>query len=202
MVGASGGRSLACAEWRRSAPSVGSAERRLAAVLAADVAGYGRLIELDDVGTVLRLRTLRQYLIEPMAASGGALTVRYAGDGILMAFAEPADAAACAAAIQRGLHFLEAGVPEERRIRLRIGISFGPVLLLDDDLYGIGVNLAARLEALAEPGTIYLCDAVFEQAQDTIGACCEPLGERWLKNMAAPVRVYRIAAHDLFKRVM
>jgi adenylate cyclase len=171
--------------------------REFVAVVACDVASYGRLIELDDLDTVLRIRVLRRQLIEPAAAFYRSRSVRYSGDSTLMTFSRSASAVLCALVIQRGLRLFGRGVPEERRIRLRMGISLDHALVIDGDLHGPGVNIASRLEALAEPGDIYVSGSVFDQIERSGVIRCEPLGERQLKNIERPVRVYRVARDQL-----
>jgi class 3 adenylate cyclase len=180
---------------RREA-AVSEAERHLMAVLVSDVVGYSRLIELDDIGTVDRYRTLRRQSIEPIAARCGAAMIRHAGDSVLIAFACPVSAIECAIAIQRAVRGFELDVPSDHRIHLRIGISMDRVLIVDNDLHGKGVNVAARLEALASPGEIYVSEAVLAPARDRLLCAVEPLGEKRLKNIAQPVRVYRIPLED------
>jgi class 3 adenylate cyclase len=175
----------------------GGIRRQLAAVVASDVAGYSRLIELDDLGTVLRIRALRRHLIEPAAAFYHASFVRYVGDACLMAFSGPVNAVQCAVSVQRGLSMLEGGTPDDRRIRLRIGVNVDVVLLVDGDLHGSGVNVAARLETLAEPGDVYVSEAVFNQTRNVLPLAYEALGQHQLKNIAEPVSIYRIARDEI-----
>ena len=129
-------------------------ERRLAAILAADVVGYSRLMAADERGTHTRLKALRQDFIEPKVAEHRGRTVKLMGDGALVEFASIVDAVECAAALQQGVAERQAGLPEAQRIAFRIGINLGNILIEDDDIYGDGVNVAARLEALAPPGGI------------------------------------------------
>ncbi|HET6522664.1 MAG TPA: adenylate/guanylate cyclase domain-containing protein [Geminicoccaceae bacterium] len=172
-------------------------QRRPLAILAADIVGYCRLIELDELETALRVRHLRRYLIEPAALAHRGRVADLAGDGTLLAFQRAADAVACAVALQRRLGALERDAPADRPIRLRIGISADEVLVVDGDLYGRAVNVAARLEALAGPGDVYLSEAALTRAGERIAVRCEPLGERRLRNIAEPVRVYRVARSEL-----
>jgi class 3 adenylate cyclase len=171
--------------------------RQLLAVLAGDVAAYSRLIELDDLGTVLRIWALRRTVVEPAAALYNAQIIRYAGDGFLIAFLESESAVECGIAIQHGLRLLETDVSEEFRIQLRMGISIDEVLVADGDFHGTGVNVAARLEALAGPGEIYLSETVFEDVRSLFPIRFEALGAQKLKNITAPVRVYRIPGEEL-----
>jgi adenylate cyclase len=168
-------------------------ERRLAAILAADVAGYSRLVERDEQGTLERLRAHRKELVEPLLAAHRGRIVKLMGDGALCEFASVVDAVACAVAIQDGMAERERGVPEGERIRLRIGINLGDLVVEEDgDLYGDGVNVAARLEQLAEPGGVLVSGTAHDQLRGKSGPPLEFAGERRLKNMAEPVRTYRV----------
>ncbi|MFO1069245.1 MAG: adenylate/guanylate cyclase domain-containing protein [Geminicoccaceae bacterium] len=169
-------------------------ERRLAAILAADVVGYSRLMGLDEAGTLARLKALRLAVVEPEVARRRGRIVKLMGDGILAEFASVVDAVACALAVQQAVAAHEAEVAEPDRIRLRIGLNLGDVIVEGDDLYGDGINIAARLEALAEPGGIIASATVADHAQRKVEARFEPLGERRLKNIAEPVRVFRVVA--------
>ena len=138
-------------------------DRKLAAILAADVVGYSALMERDEDRTLARLKAHRKELIEPLIAEHQGRIVKLMGDGALVEFASVVDAVACATAIQRGMAEQETGVPEAERVRFRIGINFGDVIReADGDLYGDGVNVAARLEQLAEPGGIVLSGTAFD----------------------------------------
>jgi adenylate cyclase len=171
--------------------------RRSLAILAADITGYTRLIEFDDLGTALQVQRLRHRLMEPTACAHDGWIIDRAGDSTMMAFARPSDAVACAIAIQRWLDAAERDLAECRRIRLRIGISAGEVLVIDGAFYGHAVNLAARLQALAVPGGICLAANVRDQLRDDLTVRCEMLGRRRLRNIARPVRVYRIARNEV-----
>ena len=168
-------------------------ERRLAAILAADVVGYSRLMERDEAGTLARLKAHRRELVEPLVAEHRGRVVKLMGDGALCEFASVVDAVACAVAIQRGMAEREAGVPEAERIRFRIGVNLGDVIVEGDgDLYGDGVNVAARLEQLAEPGGIVVSGTVFDHLRGKLGCAFASLGEQQLKNIERPVRAYRM----------
>jgi adenylate cyclase len=167
-------------------------ERKLAAILAADVVGYSRLVGADEAGTIARLRALRKEFIEPLIAEYRGRVVKLVGDGALVEFASAVDAVECAVAIQQGVAEREAAEPEDRRIRLRIGINLGDVIVDGADLYGDGVNIAARLENLAEPGGIYVSAVVREQVRDKFHADFSDLGEQTVKNIARPLHVYRL----------
>ena len=169
------------------------AERRLAAILAADVVGYSRLIERDERGTLERLRTCRKELVEPLLAEHRGRVVKLMGDGALCEFASVVDAVACAVAIQRGMAERETGTPEEERLRFRIGINLGDVVRdADGDLYGDGVNIAARLEGIAEPGGICVSRTVHDHVRGKVPFAFTALGPRHLKNIAEPAEAYGV----------
>ncbi len=169
-------------------------ERRLAAIFAADVAGYSRLIGADEEGTLARLKAHRRELIDPTIAEHQGRIVKTTGDGVLAEFASPVKAVRCAIDVQYGMAERNAGVPEGQRIEFRIGINLGDVVVEDDgDLYGDGVNVAARLENIAEPGAVYISRTVRDFVDGTPELVLEDLGERELKNIARLVQVFRIA---------
>ena len=168
-------------------------KRRLAAILAADVAGYTALMGADESGTLQRLTELRRNFLEPLIHEHRGRIVKLMGDGLLVEFASVVDAVTCALAWQDGVVEKEATVEEDKRLRFRIGINLGDVIVEGDDIHGDGVNIATRLEGLAEPGRICLSDDAYRQARGKIEASFEDLGERDLKNVALPVRVYRVA---------
>ena len=167
-------------------------ERRLAAILAADVAGYSRLMSRDEEGTLQRLKGHLGELIEPHIAAHRGRIVKRTGDGLLVDFASAVEAVRCAVAIQAGMADRNRGAPDEARIEFRIGINLGDVIIEDGDIYGDGVNIAARLEGLAEPGAIFVSRAVRDSVRDKLGIELEDLGEKPVKNIARPVRVFRI----------
>ena len=165
--------------------------RRIAAILAADIAGYRRLVGDDEEGTLARVRALRRGLIDPEIGAHRGRIVKTTGDGILIEFASVVDAVRCAVAVQRGL----AGAtdePAERRLQYRVGINVGDVLTDGDDILGDSVNIAARLEAIAEPGGICLSAAAYEQVRGKIEIEVDDMGEQDLKNIARPLRTYRV----------
>jgi adenylate cyclase len=169
-------------------------QRKLAAILASDVAGYSRLTGADEEGTVARLRALKAELLDPTVAAHHGRIVKTAGDGMLIEFASVVDAVRAAIAVQGEMEKRAAGVPAERQIRFRIGIHLGDVLVESDgDLMGDGVNIAARLEGICEPGAMCLSEDAWRQVRDRIDAPFADLGERALKNIARPVRVYSIS---------
>jgi adenylate cyclase len=167
-------------------------ERRLAAILAADVVGYCRLMGMDEEETHARLKAHRRELIDPKIAEHHGRIVRLTGDGALVEFPSVVGAVCCAIDIQRGMGECNAKSPEEKRIEFRIGINLGDVIIDGDDIYGDGVNVAARLEALCEPGDICASQVVHDQVRDKVDIAFEDAGEQQLKNIARPVRVYRI----------
>jgi adenylate cyclase len=167
-------------------------ERRLAAILAADVAGYSRLIGVDEEGTLNRLRAIRAEVIDPAIAARRGRLVKTTGDGLLVEFASVVDAVRCAVEVQRNIADLGTDIPADRRIELRIGIHQGDIVVEDGDIFGDGVNVAARLEALAEPGGICVSARVQEDAAGRLDLAFQDLGEQSLKNIARPIRVYRV----------
>src|SRR6516162_3998612 len=168
------------------------AERRLAAILAADVAGYSRLMGEDEEGTLAALRAVRRELADPKIAEHRGRIVKTTGDGLLAEFASVVDAVRCAVELQREMITRNAAEPAERRIEFRMGINVGDVIIEDGDIFGDGVNIAARLEALAEPGGICLSAAAHEQVRHRLDIAFDDLGEQQVKNITRPVRVYRI----------
>jgi adenylate cyclase len=170
------------------------ATRRLAAILAADVAGYSRLIGEDEEGTLARFGAHRRELIDPEIKGHHGRIVKTTGDGLLVEFASVVDALRCATAVQAGMAERNATIPAERRIEFRIGINVGDIVAEDGDIFGDGVNVAARLEALAEPGGICVSARVQEDAAGRLDLAFEDLGDQSLKNIARPVHVYRVGA--------
>jgi adenylate cyclase len=166
--------------------------RRLAAILAADVAGYSRLMGADEEGTLERLMTHRRALIDPKIAEHHGRIVKTTGDGLLVEFPSAVDAVRCAVAVQRGMAERNAGVPISERVEFRVGINLGDVIVEGDDIYGDGVNVAARLEGLAEPGGVFISNIVYEQVRDRLPFDFDDIGEQRVKNIARLVRVYRI----------
>jgi adenylate cyclase len=166
--------------------------RRLAAILAADVAGYSRLMGADEEGTLERLKTHRRQLIDPKIAEHHGRIVKTTGDGLLAEFPSVVDAVRCAAEVQRGMLDREPDLPDERRIRWRIGVNLGDVIAEGDDIFGDGVNVAARLEALAEPGGICLSGTVHHHIRDKLPYPVEDQGQQNVKNIARPIRAYAL----------
>src|SRR5437870_10028400 len=175
--------------------NAGSGERaewRLAAILAADVAGYSRLMGADEEGTLAALKAIRRELGDPKIAEHRGRIVKTTGDGLLVEFASVVDAVRCAVEVQREMAARNADVPAERRIDFRIGVNLGDIIIDENDIFGDGVNVAARLEALADPGGICVSRVVRDQVRDKLHCAFEDMGEQQVKNIARPVRAYRI----------
>lgn len=169
-----------------------AATRRLAAILAADVAGFSRLVGADEEGTLDRLKAHRRELIDPKIRDHQGRIVKTTGDGVLAEFASVVDAMRCATEVQRGMLDRDADIDPDRRIRLRIGINLGDVVAEDGDIFGDGVNIAARLEAMAEPGGICISRTVHDQIRDRLPFRLEDMGEQSVHNIARPVRAYAL----------
>jgi TolB-like protein len=169
-----------------------SQTRRLAAILAADVAGYSRLMGADEEGTHERLKALRRELVDPKLTEHHGRIVKTTGDGMLVEFPSVVDAVRCAVAVQQAIPERNTGLAADNRIELRIGINLGDVIVEGDDLYGDGVNIAARIEALADAGGVFVSNTVHDQVRDRLPFVFEDLGEQQVKNIARPVRVYRV----------
>jgi adenylate cyclase len=167
-------------------------DRRLAAILCADVVGYSRLMGADEEGTLAALKTHRRELIDPLIAQHQGRIVKTTGDGMLIEFASVVDAVRCAVVVQQGMESRDANLPAERRIRFRIGINLGDVIVDDGDIFGDGVNVAARLQTLAEPGAICVSASVREQIGDRLPIGFADMGEHGVKNISRPVHVYRV----------
>jgi adenylate cyclase len=172
--------------------SEGRVERRLAAILAADVAGYSRLMGEDEEGTHAALTELRREIVDPEIGKHHGRIVKLTGDGLLAEFASVVDAVRCAIEMQRAMAGRNAGGPTDRRIEFRVGINLGDIIVEAEDIYGDGVNIAARLEALAEPGGICVSRIVYDQVRDKLDVAFEDRGEQQVKNIARPVHIYRI----------
>jgi TolB-like protein/class 3 adenylate cyclase len=167
-------------------------ERKLVAILAADVAGYSRLIGLDEEGTLARLKTLRREVIDPEIASHRGRIVKTTGDGLLIEFASIVDAVRCAVAVQRACVESETPLPQDRRIEFRIGVNLGDIVVEGDDILGDGVNIAARLEGIADPGGICISGVVHDQIRGKVEMEFADLGRQTLKNITQPVQAYRV----------
>jgi len=179
-------------------PSPGTIERaapdgrRLAAVFALDMVGYSRLMESDEAETLERQQSIRSELIDPAIESHRGRVVKGTGDGLLAEFASAVDAVECAAEIQQAMSEREADTPAERRIQFRIGINVGDIVARDGDIFGDGVNVAARIESLADPGGVALSGSAWDQVHNKLDLEFEDLGEHTVKNIARPICVYRV----------
>ena len=165
--------------------------RRLAAIVAADVAGYSRLMGLDEVGTARTLREHRK-VTDALVAKHGGRIVKTTGDGLLVEFPSVVDAVECAVAVQVAMAQRNEGVPQDRRLLVRIGVNLGESLFEGDDILGDGVNVAARLEGIAEPGGICISSSAYEQVRGKVPVEFTDLGEQTLKNIACPIRAYSV----------
>ncbi len=172
-------------------------QRRLAAILAADVVGFSRLMGEDEAGTLARLSGCEEVVVEPLVVRHNGRIVKRMGDGFLVEFGSVVDAVECGVAWQKAAEERAGDTPESAAIRFRIGINIGDVVVKGDDIYGDGVNVAARLEALAEPGSVYTSQQVVDQVGNRIGVRFTNLGEQRLKNIRQPLRVYRVSPDDL-----
>ena len=173
-----------------------SRDRRLAAILAADVAGYSRLMGADEEGTLAALKTIQHELTDPKIAAHGGRVVRSNGDGTLVEFASVVDAVRCAAEMQEAMAERNVGVPTDKRIEFRIGINLGDILIDEGDIFGDDVNIAARLEAMAEPGGICVSRFVHDQVRGRLDLAFEDMGKQALKNIANPIQIYRVAISE------
>src|ERR1700730_9542365 len=167
-------------------------ERRLAAVLAADVAGYSRLMGTDEEGTLTRLKAVRESLVDPTIAKHRGRSVKTTGDGMLVEFASAVDAVRSAVEVQRSVAEQNTAVPLDRRIEFRIDIHVGDIIIDDNDIFGDGVNIAARLEAIAEPGGVCMSNDAYRQVRGKVEIACDDMGPQPLKNIAEPMRTWRV----------
>ena len=171
-------------------------DRRLAAIFAGDIAGYSRLMSIDEEGTLRQLKAHRKELVDPKITEHRGRIVKTTGDGMLVEFVSVVDAVRCAVDIQRGMADRNIHIPPEKRIQFRIGLNVGDIIIDGDDIYGDGVNVAARLESLAEPGGIMVSRVVHDQVQDKLSFGFDDLGEQTVKNIARPVGIHRIQLTD------
>ena len=171
-------------------------ERRLTAILAADVVGYGRLMGRDEAGTLAQLKELRRDLIDRKIAQYQGRIVKLTGDGILAEFPSIVGAVACATEMQRGMRERRASLPLERRIEFRVGVNLGDVIVEDDDIHGDGVNVAVRLESIAAPGGICVSQSVCDQVGNRLSLTFKDRGEQQLKNIEKPIRVYDVLLEE------
>ncbi|CAN5540264.1 hypothetical protein BH10PSE7_BH10PSE7_40120 [soil metagenome] len=167
-------------------------ERRLAAILAADVVGYSRLMGLDEAGTLAAMKAHRKELIDGKIAEHQGRIVKLTGDGMLVEFLSVVNAVACATDIQRRMYERNADVPHDRRIEFRIGINLGDIIVEDNDIFGDGVNVAARIESIARPGSVAVSSTVRDHIGNKLDLVFKDMGEQTLKNIERPVRVYNI----------
>ena len=167
-------------------------QRRLAAILAADVVGYSRLMEQDEPGTLATLKARRKKVLEPLVVRHQGRVFKVAGDGVLVEFSSAVNAVECAVELQRGMAAANADLPEARRIVLRIGVNLGDVMVEGSDLYGDGVNIAARLEGIADPGGVLISGTAYDYVRNKVNAGFDELGARNLKNITEPIRVFAV----------
>lgn len=173
-------------------PARGSAPRRLAAIVAGDIAGYSRLMQIDEDGTHGRVKRIQRDLIEPSIVEHHGKLVKTTGDGFLAIFDSPVEAVRCGIVIQQNMVGRNTSLPKHHWIEYRIGVNLGDVIIEPDDVYGDGVNIAARLEGIAEPGEVYISGGIYEQVKHKLVCGYESLGDRKVKNITDPVRVYRV----------
>src|SRR5258705_7731365 len=167
-------------------------ERRLAAILAADVAGSCRLIGIDEEGTLARLKALRRTIFDPKIAEHRGRVVKNTGDGAIAEFGSVVDAVRCAVEIQRGMAEQNIDVPQVKRIEFRIGIHVGDIIIEENDIFGDGVNIAARLEGIAEPGGVCISDDAYRQIRGKLDIAFDDMGPQNLKNITEPIRAWRV----------
>src|ERR1700756_2104406 len=177
---------------KSGAPPRGQSPRRLAAIVAGDIAGYSRLMELDEEGTHERVKGIQRDLIDPSIAEHQGRLVKTTGDGFFAIFDSPVEAVRCGIVIQQNMFARNALLEKEQRIEFRIGVNLGDVIIEADDIYGDGVNVASRLESIAEPGEVYISGGIYEQIKHKLVCGYEALGDRRVKNITDPVRVYRV----------
>ncbi|MGY3616925.1 SUMF1/EgtB/PvdO family nonheme iron enzyme [Bradyrhizobium sp. USDA 10063] len=177
---------------RHERPPGDSTPRRLAAIVAGDIAGYSRLMQLDEEGTHSRVKRIERDLIEPTIVEHHGRLVKTTGDGFIAIFDSPVEAVRCSIVIQQNLVGRNAAVPKDYWIEYRIGVNLGDVIIEPDDIYGDGVNVASRLEGIAEPGQVFISGGIYEQIKHKLVCGYESLGDRKVKNITDPVRVYRV----------
>jgi class 3 adenylate cyclase len=180
--------------------TVAQLDRRMLAILAADMVGYSRLMEADEAGTIARLQAVRAEVMDPLIAGHRGRLVKLMGDGALAAFESVVDAVGCAVALQRTMAARNAELPEAERTVLRVGVNLGDVALIDGDVYGDGVNVAARLEQLCDPGGVMISGTVYDQLHGKLDLALDFAGEQRFKNIARPVRAYRVPFDDGARR--
>src|SRR6267143_1929984 len=166
--------------------------RRLAAIVVGDIAGYSRLMQIDEEGTHIRVKRIERDLIEPSIAEHHGRLVKTTGDGFIAIFDSPVEAVRCGIVIQQNMVGRNTSLPKHHWIEYRIGVNLGDVIIEIDDVYGDGVNIASRLEAIADPGQVYISGGIYEQIKHKLVCGYESLGDRKVKNITDPVRVYRV----------
>src|SRR5213082_1028700 len=177
---------------RVGAPPREPMPRRLAAIVAGDISGYSRLMQIDEEGTHNRVKRIERDLIEPSIVEHHGKLVKTTGDGFIAIFDSPVEAVRCSIVIQQNLVGRNASIPKHHWIEYRIGVNLGDVIIETDDVYGDGVNVASRLEGIADPGQVYISGAIYEQIKHKVVCGYESLGDRKVKNITDPVRVYRV----------
>src|ERR1044072_5912615 len=177
---------------RVGAPPRDPMPRRLAAIVAGDISGYSRLMQIDEEGTHNRVKRIERDLIEPSIVEHHGRLVKTTGDGFIAIFDSPVEAVRCSIVIQQNLVGRNAALPKHHWIEYRIGVNLGDVIVEPDDVYGDGVNIATRIEGIAEPGQVYISGAIYEQIKHKMVCGYESLGDRKVKNITDPVRVYRV----------
>src|SRR5713226_4199030 len=173
-------------------PAREASPRRLAAIVAGDIAGYSRLMEIDEEGTHGRVKRIERGLIEPSITGHHGRLVKTTGDGFIAIFDSPVEAVRCSIVIQQDMVGRNASLPKHHWIEYRIGVNLGDVIIEVDDVYGDGVNIASRLEGIADPGQVYISGGIYEQIKHKLVCGYESLGDRKVKNITDPVRVYRV----------
>lgn len=173
-------------------PPTDELPRRLAAIVAADIAGYSRLMGRDEEGTHSRIKRHRRELVEPTIAEHHGKLIKYTGDGFLAMFDSPVEAVRCAIVIQQSMIGRNASLPRDQWILYRIGVHLGDVIVEPEDIYGDGVNIAARLEGIANPGELFISGGVYEQIKNKLVCAYQSLGDRQVKNITDPITVYRV----------
>src|SRR5437899_5881668 len=177
---------------RSGEPRREPAPRRLAAIVAGDISGYSRLMQIDEEGTHSRVKRIERELIEPSIAEHHGRLVKTTGDGFLAIFDSPVEAVRCGIVIQQNMVGRNTSLPKHHWIEYRIGVNLGDVIIEVDDVYGDGVNIASRLESIADPGQVYISGGIYEQIKHKLVCGYESLGDRKIKNITDPVRVYRV----------
>src|SRR5881394_4046084 len=177
---------------RVGAPPREPTPRRLAAIVAGDISGYSRLMQIDEEGTHSRVKRIERDLIEPSIVEHHGRLVKTTGDGFIAIFDSPVEAVRCSIVIQQNLVGRNASIPKHHWIEYRIGVNLGDVIIETDDVYGDGVNIASRLEGIADPGQVYISGGIYEQIKHKLVCGYESLGDRKVKNITDPVRVYRV----------